>query len=98
MSKTNHTETKAEETARLKKEAGAAPELKYYDVKYETQVPATVTYRVLAETPEEALELSKRSSSAPVNIQYVLARRRDTKASVYDAGSTMIRLIKNIIR
>lgn len=72
------------------------PLKKYFDVKVECTLPATVTFRVLAESPEQALELSKRAS--PTSVKYVLPKRRDIKAIVYDAGTVLIRFTKNLLR
>ncbi len=66
----------------------------YYDVKVECFLPATVTYKVLAENPEQAIELSKKMS--PNAVHHKLIGRRELKVTVYDAGSTMIRFIKNL--
>lgn len=71
-------------------------ELKYYDVKLEVKLPATITYRILAESPEKAFELSKRAT--PTGVKYNIAHKLDIKAIVYDSGTTMIRFIKNFIR
>lgn len=68
---------------------------KYYDVKIDTMLPAVLTYRVLAETPEEALLLIKHQS--PTGIKHKLAGRKDKKATVYDMGSSLIRFIKNLL-
>lgn len=73
-----------------------AKTLKYYDVKLEATVPAVLTYRILADSPEQALELSERAS--PVGTKYTLARKRKIKATVYDAGTLMMRVVKNFIR
>lgn len=70
-------------------------EKKYYDVKVEVTLPATLTYRILAETPEQALDLIKNQS--PVQVKHKLAGRKELKATVFDAGSSMIRFIKKII-
>lgn len=67
----------------------------YYDVKVECMLPATVTYRILAETPEEAAELIR--GTAPYSVQHRLVGMKSHKLSVYDAGSTMLRWMKNLI-
>lgn len=72
------------------------PELKYYDVKMEVTLPATVVYRVLAETPEDALELAKKAN--PLSVKYVLNKKKPLKALIYDAGSSLIRLTKTYLR
>jgi hypothetical protein len=67
----------------------------YYDVKVECMIPATLTFRVLAETPEEAAELIKGAS--PRSVQHRLVGRKDSKLSVYDAGTTMLRWMKHLL-
>jgi hypothetical protein len=67
---------------------------KLYDVKVECLVPATAVYRVLAESPEEALDLIK--TSKPKDIKYRFNVRKLLKGIVYDAGSVMIRLTKSL--
>ncbi len=82
----------------IKAQAEKSPPIKpkfYYDVKVECMLPATVTYRVLAETPEQAAELIRGAS--PVNVKHRLIGKKDIKLSVYDAGSTMLRWMKNIL-
>jgi len=69
-------------------------EKKYFDVKMEVLVPATVVYRVLAEDAEKALQEVK-VTTAPHGVKYDLARKRTLKSTVYDAGGNMIRYIKN---
>lgn len=71
-------------------------EKKYYDVKVECMLPATITYRVLAEDPEQAIAMTK--GMPPVNVRHKLPGRKELKVAVYDAGSTMIRLVKNLLR
>lgn len=80
----------------LKKEAAKAiKEKHYYDVKVECMLPATVTYRVLAEDPIQAAELIKGQS--PVGVKHRLAGKKDIKLTVYDASSSMIRFVKNLL-
>lgn len=66
----------------------------YYDVKVETWLPATVVYRVLAEDEEEAVKLIKNSS--PINVKYKLIGKKDIKLTVYQAGTTLIKLVKQL--
>lgn len=68
---------------------------KYYDVKVSVMLPATLIYKVLAETPEEAYQLSKKMQ--PNGVQHKLIGRRELKATVYDAGSSVIRFILNLV-
>ena len=69
-----------------------AKSLQAYDVKVETMLPATLTYRVLASSPEEALEKVKKE--APKDIKHRLSGKRDLKALIYDAGTMLLRLTK----
>lgn len=70
-------------------------EKKYYDVRIECMLPATLTYKVLAETPEQAADMIKNMS--PVGVKHRLIGRKELKLTVVDAGSTMIRFIRNLI-
>ena len=67
----------------------------YFDVKVEVLVPATITYRVLAEDPQQAVDLVKGKS--PNNVQYKLNSRRDLKIMVYNASSNLLRFMKNLV-
>jgi hypothetical protein len=67
---------------------------RYFDVKIECMLPATIIYRVLAEDPEQASTLIK--NAQPTSIKHKLAGRKETKLTVYDGGSSLIRLIKNL--
>lgn len=88
---------KKKKEEKLKKEAAAKVKPKhYYDVKVECMLPAVLTYRVLAEDPNQASELIK--NMQPTSVRHKLIGRRETKLSVYDSGSTMIRFIKNLFR
>lgn len=84
----------AKVTLKIKQSPPIKPKL-YYDVKVECMLPATVTYRVLAETPEQAAELIKGMS--PIGVKHRLIGKKDIKLSVYDAGSTMLRWMKNLL-
>lgn len=66
----------------------------YFTVVVEATAPLTLTYRVLAETPEQALELIK---NAPMSVppKPQLARAKKHKASVYASGTSIIKLTKN---
>lgn len=70
----------------------AAAQPKYWDVKMEVLLPATLTYKVLAKSPEEALEKARKGS--PQNVQYKLAGKRDMKAWVYSVGNSIVQLVK----
>lgn len=79
-----------------KKPLPPPPIKKYYDVKIECMLPATLTYRVLAEDPQQAAELIR--GLQPNSVKHRLIGRKDIKLMVYDAGSSMIKLIKNLFR
>jgi|SRR5579885_2591155 len=67
----------------------------YYDVKVECLLPATLTYRVLAEDPQQAAEMIK--TLQPNSVRHRLIGRKDLKLMVYDAGSTMIKWMRNLV-
>jgi hypothetical protein len=67
----------------------------YYDVKVECLLPATLTYRVLADDAYQAAELIKGKS--PISVKHRLVGKKDIKLTVYDAGSSMIRFIKSLV-
>jgi len=71
------------------------PVLSYYDVKVETLLPATLTFRVLAEDAHQAANLIK--NKQPNSVHYRLLGRKDNKLTVYDAGSTIIKFVKNLL-
>lgn len=69
--------------------------LQYYDVKVECMLPATLTYRILAEDATQAAELIKGKS--PNSIRHKLIGRKELHLKVFDAGSSMMRFMKKII-
>lgn len=91
-------EAQKRKETRLKKEAEEKLKIKpkfYYDVKIECLLPATLTYRILAEDAQQAAELIK--GHQPNSVQHKLIGRKELKLTVYDAGSTMIRFLKNLV-
>ncbi len=68
---------------------------RYYDVKVESMVPATLVFKILATSPEEAV--TKIRSASPQMVQYRLQARKDSKLTVYDAGTTLIRFVKKLL-
>jgi hypothetical protein len=78
----------AEEKAKL------PPPKFYFDVKVECMLPATLTYRVLAEDARQAAELIKGQS--PTQVKHKLIGRKEIKLTVYDAGSSMIKWMQNL--
>lgn len=78
---------------RITKEA--APKQQYYTVKIEAMVPCTLTYKILANNPQDAL--TKARKTKPHNIMHQLNGRKDLKASVYKFGYSIIELVMNLI-
>lgn len=76
------------------KQTKTPPILHYYDVKVECMLPATLTYRVLAEDAQQASEMIK--GMQPVAVKHKLIGRKEIKLTVYDAGSNMIKFLKNL--
>jgi hypothetical protein len=68
---------------------------KQYDIKLEAMLPATLTYRVWADSPEEALLLTKKAQ--PINVKHNLAAKKNIRATVSDAYSSIIKLVKNLV-
>lgn len=82
----------------IKKVAKAQPQPKpkfYYDVKVECMLPATLTYRVLAEDPQQAADLIKGKS--PNSVQHKLIGRKELVLRVYDASGCMIKFMKKLL-
>lgn len=89
---------KKKKEERLKKEAEAKLKVKpkyYFDVKVEVMLPATLTYRILAEDAQQAAEMIK--GHQPNSVQHRLIGRKELKLTVYDAGSTMIKWMKRLV-
>jgi hypothetical protein len=83
---------------KVKLKIAAAPPIKpklYYDVKVECLLPAVLTYRVLAEDPQQAADLIRGMS--PIGVKHRLIGRKEIKLSVYEAGSSMLKWMKNLI-
>ena len=66
----------------------------WFDIKIEAIVPATISYRILAEDAQQASLLIK--NMKPNSVVYRLNGRKELKLTVYDAGCTMIRFIQNL--
>lgn len=79
----------------MAKEQKLPPPKYYYDVKVECMLPATLTYRILAETPEQAAELIKGKS--PNGVHHKLAGKKDLALKVYEAGSNMMKFAKKLL-
>ena len=70
--------------------------LKYYDIKMECMIPTTLTYRVMAETPEDAARLIENSN--PIAVKTKIPLKKPLKLMVYEAGTTMMVFVKNFFR
>lgn len=70
--------------------------LKYYDIKLECLLPATLTYRVYAESPEKAADLINHHN--PTSVKTKIPSKKPLKLMVYEAGTSMMIYIKNFIR
>lgn len=69
-------------------------EKKTYDIKVELLVPTTITYRVVAEDEQEALKEIDKYSARKISTQHNFNRKIKLKATVYNYGTTMIKLSK----
>ncbi len=74
------------------------PKLKeYFTVKIEGTVPITLTYRILAETPEEAttiaVKLQGQQQTSPPKIMF--SKLTKFQAKVYRQGKSILEFIKN---
>jgi hypothetical protein len=67
---------------------------KYFDIKVECMLPATLTYRVLADDAEQAVTMIKNLN--PNSIKHRLIGRKEIKLTVFDSGSSIIRYMKNL--
>lgn len=86
-------------TLLIKKEAKIAksPPIiskRYYTINVEALIPATLTYRVLAETPEQAVDLMRGLS--PTGVRHKIVGKKDLKLTVAESGSSMIKLTRNL--
>ncbi len=78
-----------------KKPAPLPPIKQYYTVKVEIMAPVTLTYIVLADDPQQALE---RAYSAPLSRlpEIHFSRMKRLKASIYLKGTNLLQFIKNL--
>jgi hypothetical protein len=72
------------------------PEKKYFTVKMETLVPCVITYRIYAKTEEDAIAMTKKAT--PTSVRPNISLKRVLKATVYDAGSSIVKLVKSFSR
>lgn len=69
-----------------------APQFHMFEVKVEATVPCTLSYRVRAETPEDALKLIEKQQ--PNGFYPMIGRRKFGKATVFNAGTLNVRATK----
>ena len=68
------------------------PIKKPFDIKLECLVPCTLTYRIFAE--DENAALLNIDKQAPRDMKPNIRRKKNIKATVYDSGSSILRLTK----
>jgi hypothetical protein len=64
----------------------------YYDVRLEITVPATMHFRIYADSAEEAAKKAERHSVD--SIKYHLPKRKNISMVVYKAGTSMLEFAK----
>jgi hypothetical protein len=84
---------KKKEEAKNKKPAPAVKEKKWFDIRLECMVPCIVQYRVFADDEQDALQ--QMDKKTPSSVKPNILRKKNVKATIYDAGSSLIRYIKN---
>lgn len=69
----------------------------YFTVKIETLAPVILTYKILAETPEEAAEIAAKKKGQQMTAPPIIlfAKLGKLKAKVYKSGTTLLHLTKN---
>lgn len=65
---------------------------KYYDIKLEANVPCLITYRIYADDEHDAL--TQIGKKAPTSVKPNISQKRDIKALIYEAGSSILKLTK----
>ena len=92
-SKLKAEKAKKEKEAKKKEQELKSKEKKYYKVTVECLVPATLTFKVYAESAEKALE--EFSKGSPNDFKPQVAKRKNIKASVYEYGYSNLLAAKN---
>jgi len=70
-------------------------EKKYFDIKVVCNVPAIIHYVILADDADQALKEIKMAK--PRTIKYDFEKRIESKATVYDYMTTIIKLVKRVV-
>lgn len=81
------------EQTKKQKEQQKPKQKSYFDVKVEALVPTTLTYRIYAEDEQDAL--AQIAKKPPNGMKPNLLAKKLLKATVYVAGTTMIKLAKH---
>lgn len=68
---------------------------KYFNVNVECMLPATLTYRVLAEDAQQAAEMIR--NIPPTSVKHRLLGRKEIKLTVYQYGCCVVLFIKNLL-
>ncbi len=71
----------------------------YFTVKMETISPVILTYRIYAESPEEAVQIALKQSGQQMISppQIIWGRLKHIKATVYASGSSLVKYVKNLV-
>lgn len=72
-------------------------ELKYFNVVIEGLMPVTFSYKVLAESADEAFKKIESKQEKPHHIDYKNHKFKKIKCRVYEFGSSIMKFIKNWI-
>lgn len=75
------------------------PKKEFYTVKTEVMVPMVLCYRILAESPEEAAEIAKKLGGQKQSVAPLIHyhKLRLLKATVYDAGTIVVRFARSFL-
>ena len=73
------------------------PQKQFYTVKLEVTAPVELTFRVFAESPEEAAEMVSKDPIPPLYCapRPIIPRMKRIKATVYRAGTSIYDYIRN---
>lgn len=80
----------------MTKEIKSSIQNEYFTIRVEATAPVTLTYKVYAESPEQAVEKVRRGQATLYEAPKIaLNSARYLRASVYSAGTSIIRWVKN---
>jgi hypothetical protein len=88
-------EKKRKEEADKKSKKILTVQKKYFDIKLSALVPCTISYRIYATDEQDALnQIKNKPPSSRNDIIPNVSQKRDIKALVYNAGSSILKLSK----